>query len=62
MTLDEAIRIREEDTKWQAGGIVPSSIQAKQLGMEAMKRIRNARLIGQSVPADLLPSETEEAK
>ena len=34
-------------------------INAIKLGIEALKRINNARAIGYSVPADLLPGETK---
>ncbi|MBA7591486.1 hypothetical protein ES708_33644 [subsurface metagenome] len=34
-------------------------MEATKLGIEALKRIQNARNIGYSVPASLLPGETE---
>ena len=55
MTLEEAIKYQEADKS----GVVFNQ-QARQLGIEALKRVRDARDIEPSSPAgDLLPGETE---
>jgi len=56
MILEEAIKYQEADKS----GVVFNQ-QARQLGIEAMKRIQDARDIQpESACADLLPSETDE--
>jgi hypothetical protein len=55
MTLDHAIEYQKADNS----GVVFNQ-QARQLGIEAMKRIQDARSIEPGSPAaDLLPGETE---
>ena len=62
MTIDEAIEILEREERDAFWGSEKKWKGAVKLSIEALKRIQNARAIGYSVPASLLPGETEEGK
>lgn len=60
MTLDEAIRIETIDNDHNPDITDEDRRRAHQLGIEAMKRIQEARTKYRSVWGDTLPGETEE--
>jgi hypothetical protein len=62
MTLEEAIGILKNKCRLHRAELGENGLQATNLGIEALKRIQNARQIGYSVPADLLPGEARESE
>ena len=60
MTIDEAIRIIQENAAWLDIESSKGYFQALQLGIEALKRIKYQREIWMPTAIALLPGETEE--
>jgi hypothetical protein len=60
MTLDEAIKYMEQGIKHQGHRQIIIPIEAAQLGIEALKRIRNWRNSTKKGGKTLLPGETKE--
>ena len=60
MKISEAIELKELTGQAFLNADPDELDKADRLSIEALKRIQNARAIGYSVPAALLPSETEE--
>ena len=59
MTLVDAMQVSRQILDGKELPSYADRNAAIALGFEAMQRIHNARTIGHSVPADLLPGETE---
>ena len=59
MTIDKAIEILQDVLDIVPRTITPDEVDALKLGIEALKRIRNARNTGYFLPAAPLPGETE---
>jgi len=63
LTLDEAIKYNKELKRGIDVDEMPKHHAAIQLGIEALKRIQDARdIVIESPAADLLPGETEGEK
>jgi len=60
MTIDEAIRIIQENAAWLDIESSKGYFQALQLGIEALKRVKWQRENYQKTSYRLLPGETEE--
>jgi hypothetical protein len=60
MTIDEAIRIIQENAAWLDIESSKGLFQALQLGIEALKRIKRQRLDLAPAERKPLPGETEE--
>lgn len=60
MTINEAVGILQFNGAPEEGPTISDFIKARNLGIEALKRIKNARDIGYSVPTSLLPGETKD--
>jgi hypothetical protein len=59
MTIDDAIRILESRVSSPFMRANPKSRDAMQLGIEALKVIRQSRAVGSYTICPLLPGETE---
>ncbi len=62
MTIDEAKAILFDFREQESGILGNEFAEAVQLGIEALKRIKECRLADYMIKEDLLPGETEEEK
>lgn len=58
MTIDEAIEVLREDLGADIYDSHPYFYQAQKLGIEALKRIHECRLVDHIIAEDYLPGET----
>lgn len=59
MIIDEAIKVNESTKVYLEEGALPSSAEAIQLGIEALKRIKEQGNLVEGKGRFLLPGETE---
>jgi len=59
MTIDEAIKILEEDTGDDTFFLPSDTTEAIKLSIEALKSVRTGRKVGLHFEAKCLPGETE---
>ena len=60
MTIDEAIRIKEQGQHWLPKESYPELLEADNLSIEALKRYKEQREAGQWIGTYLLDGETED--
>ena len=60
MNIDEAIKIKEEGQHWLPKESFPELIEADNLSIEALKRVRDHTRIHASGESPLLPGETKD--
>jgi len=61
MTLEEAIRIKEEDIRYIGEGSVPNIVKAERLGIKALKVVKQSReQQGLWILPNLMSGETKE--
>lgn len=59
MTIDEAIKIKEQGQHWLPKESFPELIEADNLSIEALKRVRELRVDGKPDRYSILPGETK---
>ena len=60
MTIDEAIRIKEQGQHWLPKESYPELIEADNLSIEALKCVRDNRRFGVPNSVNPLPGETKD--